>query len=198
MEVTFEQNDKVVEISSPQIPVSKFRLTLTILIFLLIFAGLAFGSGYFFGRAQLQAKQTTVSGKSTSRTVAGKTTFENPSEKFSIVFLENWKATERQSGIPGVLIQNEANSVELWLRVEQPFNLSKEQQESISATNKIKIRINEKEIELTEYVYNTGGYFSVAVLPATTKTTLATFWIKATDKENYTAALEIVKSFKFN
>ncbi len=198
MEVTFEHNEKVVEIPSPQISVSKFSLTVTILIVLLVFVGLFFGGGYFFGRMESNSLETAVGGKATTKTAAGKTTFESPNEKYSIIFPESWKAEERQSGTPGVLIQNEANSVEIWLRVEQPYSLSQEQKNSISATNKVRIKVNGKEIEMTEYAYNTGGYFSVLVLPATTKTTLTTFWIRATDKDTYTSALDIVKSFKFN
>lgn len=198
MEVTFEQNEKVVEIPSPQTAVSKLSLTLTILVFLLVFVGLSFGVGYFFGRVESNSAPATTGGKSTTKTADNKTTFENPNEKYSIVFPESWKATERQYGIPGVLIQNETNSIELWLRVEQSFSLNQEQKDSITATNKVKIKVSGKEIELTEYVYNTGGFFSVVVLPATTETPLATFWIRTTDKENYTSALDIVKSFKLS
>jgi hypothetical protein len=189
--------ERVVELDSINEPVSKGKLTFLLLIFLLIFVGLVFSLGYFVGRVQSNAQETVSKEKSTTKTEAGKTTFTNPREGFSLSYPEIWKSTEKTGGAPGILLETDGASVELWLRVEQPFSFSQEQKDAITATNKVKIKVNDKEIEMTEHTYNTGGFFTVVVLPATTDTTLATFWIRANDSDLYTAAKEIVQSFKF-
>lgn len=191
-------DSRVVEISSPQKTITKPNLVLSILIFLLVFVTLGFGVGYFIGKAQSNAATQVSSEKSTSTTKDGQTTFTDPKEGYSIVFPDTWKLTEKVTSAPGVLLEHEKNTVELWLRIEQPYSLSQEQTDSISTTKKVKITVNGRDIEMTEHAYKTGGFFSVVILPATTETPLATFWIKAIDQDGYTAALEIVKSFKFS
>lgn len=197
MEGSWQQNERVVEISSPQTNTGRFAPVLSILIFLLVFVNLAFGIGYFVGKSQSNTQTPVSNDKANTTSEGGKTTFSDPKENYSLVFPDSWKATEKLTSSPGVLLETKGGSVELWLKIDQPFSLAKEQKESIVTTNKVKIKVNDKEIEMTEHVYNTGSFFTVVILPATTKTSLATFWIKAQDKETYTAAKEIVGSFKF-
>lgn len=198
MEDTFSQAERVVELDSPQKVIGKPNLVLTILIFLLVFVGLAFAVGFLFGKAELNQAVVVSKEKATTKNSAGQVTFQDPKENYSIVYPESWKGTEKLGNTPGILIETEGSSVELWLRVEQPFSLSAEQKEALSAANKVKIKVGGKEIEMTEYAYKTGAFFSVAVLPVTTETTLATFWIKASDQEAYNTTKTIVQSFKFN
>ncbi len=188
---------RIIEISSPQKPVGRLNLTLTLLLLLLIFVSLAFATGFFLGRVQSSTKKEQSTGKSSTTTTEGKTTFTSQKEKYSIVFPETWKATEKTSLTPGIVVESGTTSVELWLKVEQPYSLSKEQLEAITATNKVKIKVNSQDFEMTQYSYNTGGFFSVLVIPATVSTPIATFWLKAPDKDSYTTALETVQSFKF-
>ena len=51
------------------------------------------------------------------------------------------------------------------------------QKEAIAATNKVKIKINSKELEMTEYVYKTGGYFTIVAFPAPTLTPPSPFFL---------------------
>lgn len=184
--------------AQPKVSTDQPKLVFTLLLLLLVFVVIGFGVGFIIGRLQANAGSNNPTGKSSSTTTAGKTTFVDPKDKYSIVFPENWKVTEKTTSVPGVIIERDKNSVELWIRVEQPLSLSQEQKDALSSTNKVKLKINGKEVEMTEYAYKTGGYFSTVILPATETTTIATFWIKAVDQESYNSAKEIVQSFKFS
>lgn len=200
MDNLWEQSppERVVELDANNEKVGKIALTFSLLIFLLVFVGLAFGTGYFIGRLKSTSTKTVSKEPSTTKTENGKTTFEDKNEGYSLVFPEAWKSKEKEGKAPGVTLTTEGASIELWLRVEQPYTFAKEQKDAIVKTNKLKIKVNGKEVEMTEHVYNTGGFFTVIVLPATEAKPIATFWIKANDEELYTAAKEIVQSFKFN
>lgn len=197
MEDISTASETVIELDKPAKTFSNKAIFLTLLIFLLVTVSLAFLTGFFVGKAESNKLVVSNTSKATIKKSADKVTFQDPKENYTLIYPATWQGTEKVSNAPGVLIESKEGSVELWLRVEQPFSLASEQKEALATTNKVKIKVNNKELEITEYVYKTGGFFSVVVFPATTKTPLVTFWLKASDAESYKVAKEIVQSFKF-
>lgn len=191
------ENERIIEITSPQKPVSNFSLAFSLFLILVVPTIIFFAAGYFYGRSTITPEPAKESKPATiTKTEAG-TTYTDIIEGYTLTFPTGWEATQKTDDVPGVLVESEDASVEIFLRVKQPYSFDDDQKKAIVKTTKTDITINGEKLKVSENIYDTGGNFSVVELPATEQNPLVTFWFRAADSASNKKAQEIAQSFKF-
>ncbi|HSX57703.1 MAG TPA: hypothetical protein VLE47_00330 [Candidatus Saccharimonadales bacterium] len=191
------QNEKVVEISSPQKSMGKASIIIFLLLFLLVVGLLSLSAGYFFGKATAtkpEVKKTTVKAPAAP---VGKDVYFDSDEGYSVTYLKAWKAEGKNGTTAGVVVKKDSSSVELSIGTEQSYTLSKDQKSKLSATKKVDVTINGKTLSMSEYSFKDSSFITSATLPATTNSPQVSILIKAENQESYDQAKEIVQSLTF-
>lgn len=189
---------KTVEIT-PQQSFSFFSIFFAMLTLVLIPVLVFFGLGFLVGRYQVANSTSTgvVQKVGSTASTKGKNLFSDIQAGYSIYYPDNWKATKHNVGIPGVILENQGTSIEIWIGVDQPLTLSAEQKAGIDQTNKPSLTVAGQKATVTEYVYKSGNYFTIIVIPASDQKGQVTFWVKAEDKTSYTEAKDIIQTFQY-
>ncbi|HEY4694783.1 MAG TPA: hypothetical protein VIH52_02355 [Candidatus Nanoarchaeia archaeon] len=192
-------NERVINIGSLEKRPSGLSVFLSLSFVLLVVVGVGFGLGLLYGQIKANEPEKAVLKKTSTVSAQkdGSKFFIDRNYNYQITIPESWALTEKQEAVPGIILQSKNSSVELWVGVEQPPIFSKEHQEAIEVTNKVKIKINSQEVQLTEYVYKAGNYLSSVIIKAKNAHPKVTLWLKGINKETYETAKGVVQSFKF-
>lgn len=116
---------------------------------------------------------------------------------FSIQYPKDWQAKEYPAGeIPGAKLTNPGGSVDFWLKVERPYQFAPEQKDGQTGKKEGTIAVGGRSGTMTEFSYQSGGFFLIIEVPATKKEPKVTFWATAANEEYKKTVLDIIASFK--
>ena len=174
----------------------KLKKPVLALVFVAVVASVAIAAGFIFGKsneAENFLKSETVATKS-----AAPAGWKILDEKgFSIAYPKDWEASANGAGEPqGAKIKSEVGKVELWLRLEQPYIFSEEQKGKQTAKKESSLKVDGQDGVLTEFIYDTGGYYLIVEVPATKTRPMVTFWATAGNDDYKKTVLEIISSFR--
>lgn len=116
---------------------------------------------------------------------------------FSIQYPKGWQAKEHPAGeISGAKFTNPGGSVDFWLKVERPYQFAPEQKSQQTGKKEGTINVDGRAATMTEFSYESGGFFLIIEAPATKKEPKITFWVTAANEEYKETVLDIISSFK--
>lgn len=192
-----DQTSLTINITNPKKHPHFVSILLALLFCLILVAFSAFGIGYLIGK--IRANDPTSENRSNQLTPvapAGMETFFDAANGYSLFYPKGWQ-TAKKDEVVGVSIFNNEAKVEVWLTIDQPLALSQEQKEGLTATNKVELEIDKRKVQMTEYVYKNGEFFSVLKLAPLAEKPQATFWLRAKNQDDYKLSKEIAQTLKF-
>ncbi|OGY21051.1 MAG: hypothetical protein A2126_04505 [Candidatus Woykebacteria bacterium GWB1_45_5] len=174
----------------------KLKTIVVSLIFVIIFALVAFTAGLQLGKTGQFA--TILKTEPVATKSAAPTGWQLLDEAgFSIAYPKDWEAKANPAGEPeGAKIKSIGGKVELWLLVAKPYTFSEEQAGKQTGKNEGKMKVDGREGTLAEFTYDTGGYYLVVEVPATLTAPMVTFWATAGNDDYKKVVLDIINSFQ--
>ena len=174
----------------------KLKKPVLALIFVIVVASVAIAAGFIFGKSN-QAEKFLSSGNVSTKSAAPAGWQLLDEKGFSIAYPKAWEAKENSAGEPpGAKIKSEGGKVELWLRLEQPYLFSEEQKGKQTGKKEEKIKVDGREGTITEFTYDTGGYYMIIEVAATLIQPKVTFWTNAGNDDYKKTVLDIIGSFQ--
>ena len=161
-----------------------------------LFAFAAFSFGFGTGKyAELSGYFASERAATASANPAGWSLLED--NAFSIQHPTSWEAKKHSSGeLPGVKIESIGGKVEIWLKIPQPYQISEEQKKKQVSSKESTASVDGRSAKVKEFVYDSGGFFVVAEVPAKDKKPEVTFWATAANEEYKKTVFDIIASFK--
>ena len=172
------------------------KKTVLTLVFVVVVASLALAAGFIFGNSDQSDK--FLKNEEVATKSAAPTGWQLLDEKgFSIAYPKGWEAKENGPGEPqGAKIKSTGGKVELWLRINRPYLFSEEQKSKQTGKKEEKIKVDGREGAITEFTYDTGGYYMIIEVAATLIQPKATFWTNAGNDDYKKLVLDIINTFK--